>query len=330
MMNREHDTIEWATRLAREKGWNVRLPYGTGDSDLDHRMRETALVSGASGGIGEDLARLLAEDGRDVVLLARNSHRLQELANELTRAHTITATVLTTDLSEPGAADHVARELAERRLTIDILVNNAGFGTLGEFARESPREQEQMLPVNVVALTALTRRVLPGMLDRRKGRILNVVSTAAFQPGPLMAVYNASKAYLLLLSMALTEETAGTGVTVTCLCPGPTRTGFQQRAHMEKARLLDVASVMSSTDVARAGYVGMTAGRPLVIPGLMNKLSTHASRFTTRRVPAKRQGLERRALSARAAIQARHRVRRYALQRLASRSSDSRIHQTNG
>ena len=305
-MNREHDTIERTTRLAREKSWNVRLPYGTGDSALDHRMRETALVTGASGGIGKDLARLLAADGCDVVLLARNSHRLQELANELTRAHTITATVLTTDLSEPGAADHVARELAERRLTIDILVNNAGFGTLGEFARESPREQEQMLPVNVVALTALTRRVLPGMLERRKGRILNVVSTAAFQPGSLMAVYNASKAYVLLLSMALTEEAAGTGVTVTCLCPGPTRIGFQQRAQMEKARVLDLASVMSSTEVARAGYVGMMAGRPLVIPGLMNKLS------------------------ARATIQARHRVRRYALQRLASRSSDSRIHQTNG
>ena len=127
-----------------------------------------------------------------------------------------------------------------------------------------------MLPVNLVALTALTRRVLPGMLKRRKGRILNVASTTALEPGPLVAVYYASKAYVLLLSMALTEEAAGTGVTVTCLCPGPTRIGFQQRAEIEKARLLDVASVMSSTEVARAGYVGMMAGRALVIPGLMN------------------------------------------------------------
>ena len=201
-------------------------------------MAEVALITGASGGIGEDLARLIAAGGRDVVLLARSAAKLQALADELTRSHRVSSTVVAMDLSAPGAADEVARTLAERRISIDMLVNNAGFGTLGEFAREDPVEQSRMLQVNVVALTMLTRFLLPGMLERRRGRILNVASTAAFQPGPVMAVYYASKAYVLSLSLALTEETAGTGVTVTCLCPGPTRTGFQERAQMGKSRLL--------------------------------------------------------------------------------------------
>jgi short-subunit dehydrogenase len=195
--------------------------------------------------------------------------------------------VVAADLSEPGAADGVARALAERRLTIDILVNNAGFGTLGAFVQGNPQEQLRMLQVNVVALTELTRRLLPGMIERRTGRILNVASTAAFQPGPFMAVYYASKAYVLSLSEALSEETSGTGVTVTCLCPGPTRTGFQERAHIENTRLLDVISVMSAADVARAGYEGMMAGRPLVIPGLMNKVGVQSLRLAPRRLTAR-------------------------------------------
>ncbi len=250
-------------------------------------MRDVALVTGASGGIGEELARLLAAGGADVVLLARSADKLQSLASELARAHNINASVLSVDLSAPDAADAVVRTLAERQLTIDILANNAGFGTHGEFAQEDPRELERMLYLNVVALTMLTRHLLPGMLERRRGRILNVASTAAFQPGPLMAVYYASKAYVLSLSEALAEETRGTGVTVTCLCPGPTRTGFQSRAHIEDSRLFNVASVMSSPDVARAGYDAMMAGRPLVIPGLMNKVGVQVLRFAPRRIPPK-------------------------------------------
>jgi short-subunit dehydrogenase len=246
-----------------------------------------ALVTGASGGIGEGLARLIAGGGSDVVLLARSADRLQALADELGRNHKISASVVAADLSEPGAADGVARALAERRLTIDILVNNAGFGTLGAFVQGNPQEQLRMLQVNVVALTELTRRLLPGMIERRTGRILNVASTAAFQPGPFMAVYYASKAYVLSLSEALSEETSGTGVTVTCLCPGPTRTGFQERAHIENTRLLDVISVMSAADVARAGYEGMMAGRPLVIPGLMNKVGVQSLRLAPRRLTAR-------------------------------------------
>jgi uncharacterized protein len=250
-------------------------------------MAETALITGASGGIGEDFARLLAANGRNVVLVARSADKLQALASELSTAHRITAAVVPLDLAEPDAVTRLVRELADRKIIIDILVNNAGFATFGPFAGENPREQMNELNVNVMTLTALTRQLLPGMLERKTGRILNVASTAAFQPGPLMAVYYASKAYVLSFSMALTEETEGSGVTVTCLCPGPTRSGFQQRAHVEKTRLLEVAQMMSSADVARAGYDGMMAGKALVVPGLMNKFGTQILRVSPRRMAAK-------------------------------------------
>ncbi len=253
-------------------------------------MAEVALVTGASGGIGEDLARLIAAGGRDVVLLARGAAKLQTLAEELSNAHKISATVLSMDLSSPGAAEDVTRVLAERRITVDMLVNNAGFGTHGPFARDDPQEQLRMLQVNVIALTTLTRLLLPGMIERQRGRILNVASTAAFQPGPLMAVYYASKSYVLSLSLALSEETAGTGVTVTCLCPGPTRTGFQDRAQMNQSRLFRFASVMRSADVARVGYDAMMAGKALAIPGLTNKIGAESVRFIPRRVAARIAG----------------------------------------
>jgi uncharacterized protein len=247
-------------------------------------MADTALVTGASGGIGEDIARLLVDAGCNVVLLARSAGKLEALAAELSRSGRASTSVLTADLSDPDAVDHIVRTLEERRLTIDILVNNAGFGIVGEFARDDPQEQLRMLQVNVVALTHLTRRLLPGMIERRRGRVLNVASTAAFQPGPLMAVYYATKAYVLSLSNALSEETAGTGVTVTCLCPGPTQTGFQDRAQMQNTRLVNVTKLMSSSEVARAGYDGMMAGRPLVVPGLLNKLTAQSVRLMPRRL----------------------------------------------
>jgi hypothetical protein len=250
-------------------------------------VNETALVTGASSGIGEDLARLLAASGRHLVLAARSANKLQALADDLAKAHSITASVLPIDLSEAGSAESVARTLADRGLTIDILINNAGFGAFGEFARSNPDEQRQMLNLNVVALTMLTRALLPGMIERRRGRILNVASTAAFQPGPLMAVYYASKAYVLSFSEALSEEARGTGVTVTCLCPGPTRTGFQDRADIQRTRLLEVSSMLSSADVARAGYEAMMAGRPLIVPGWMNKIGVHAMRLTPRTLAPK-------------------------------------------
>ena len=245
-------------------------------------MAETALVTGASGGIGEALARLLAAARIDVVLVARSADRLSALAGELTRAHGVQAHVLAHDLSAPDAAGAIARELSARGLAIDILINNAGFATYGLFAETSAEEEMRMLQVNIGALTMLTKAMLPGMLLRRHGRIMNVASTAAFQPGPLMAVYYASKAYVLSFSEALSNETAGTGVTVTCLCPGPTKTGFQDRAQMGESRLLSILKVGSADAVARAGFDGMMAGRAIVVPGLGNQIGVQLLRLTPR------------------------------------------------
>jgi short-subunit dehydrogenase len=245
-------------------------------------VAETALITGASGGIGEDLSRLIAESGANVVLVARNAAKLERLGEELSRKHGITASVIAVDLAHTNGAEHVVRELSGRGLTIDILVNNAGFGTSGLFWEIPAEDDRELLQVNVVSLTLLTKLLLPGMVQRRHGRILNVASTAAFQPGPLMAVYYASKAYVLSLSEALATETRGTGVTVTCLCPGPTRTGFQARARLGRARLFKLATVMSSADVARAGYEGMRAGKTIVIPGALNKVGVQALRAAPR------------------------------------------------
>ena len=245
-------------------------------------MPDTALVTGASGGIGEALARLLAAGGANVVLVARSADRLAALAEELSQTHGVKASVLAQDLSAPDAVDIIAGELAARQLSIDILVNNAGFGVYGPFVTTSADEEARMLQVNVVALTMLTKRLLPGMVARRHGRVLNVASTAAFQPGPLMAVYYASKAYVLSFSEALSNETSGTGVTVTCLCPGPTETGFQDRARLRESRLFSALSVASAADVARAGYDGLMAGRALVVPGLFNKAGLQVLRVTPR------------------------------------------------
>jgi uncharacterized protein len=245
-------------------------------------MADTALVTGASGGIGEELARLLAAGGANLVLVARSANKLTSLGDELARAHGIKATVLAQDLTAPDAADRISSELAVRRVAIDILVNNAGFGTYGPFTETSAAEEGRLLQVNVVALTMLTKALLPPMVQQRRGRVLNVASTAAFQPGPLMAVYYASKAYVLSFSEALANETSGSGVTVTCLCPGPTRTGFQDRAQLHESKLFSTLSVMSAREVAQAGYDGMMTGRAIVIPGLSNKIGVQALRVTPR------------------------------------------------
>jgi short-subunit dehydrogenase len=245
-------------------------------------VAETALITGASGGIGEALARLLAAAHIDVVLVARSAGKLSALAADLERAHGVRTFVLAQDLASPTAADAIAAELAGRGRNVDILINNAGFATYGRFAETPAAEEAQMIQVNITALTMLTKALLPAMLQRRHGRIMNVASTAAFQPGPLMAVYYASKAYVLSFSEALSNETAGSGVTVTCLCPGPTRTGFQDRARMQESKLFSTLSVASAADVARAGFDGMMAGRAIVIPGVTNKIGVQVLRLAPR------------------------------------------------
>ena len=231
----------------------------------------TALVTGASGGIGEELARLFAADGHGLVLVARRRDRLERLAAELREGHGVEARVLAADLARPDAPRELFEELEGAGVAVDALVNNAGFGSYGLFAGTDLRSELGLLQVNVVALTHLTKLFLPGMLARRRGYVMNVASTAAFQPGPLMAVYYASKAYVLSFSEALANECAGTGVVVSALCPGPTETGFVAAAGMGDSRLFDRA-VMDARTVAAEGYRGLLAGKAVVIPGLRNNL----------------------------------------------------------
>ena len=244
-------------------------------------MKETALITGASSGIGLDLARLFAKDGYDVVLVARSEGKLREIAAEFQRDFGVTAHVIVADLAQPDAPRRVVEALPA---AVDVLVNNAGFGVAGPFVERDLDKQLEMIHVNVAALTHLTGLLLPPMIARRRGRVLNVASTAAFQPGPLMAVYYATKAYVLSFSEAVADELRDSGVTVTALCPGPTDTGFAVAAEMTKSRLFSVAKVMSSAEVARAGFEGMKRGKRIVIPGMTNKMVAQSVRFSPRRV----------------------------------------------
>jgi uncharacterized protein len=240
----------------------------------------TALVTGASSGIGVDLARELARDGHDLVLIARRVEPMRVLANEL-KTNT---TVLAADLSKPGAAGEVVRELETRGIAIDVLINNAGLGVTGRFDQNDPAKIDEIMQVNMIALTELTRLLLPQMVARGKGRVMLVASTAAFQPGPLMAVYYATKAYVMSLGEAIAWELRGTGVTVTTVCPGPTATSFVDAADMHRTTIFKspMIKVMSSAEVARIGYKGMKAGRRVVVTGLANKFTAVSGAFSPR------------------------------------------------
>ena len=239
----------------------------------DNASRPLALVTGALSGIGADLARELARHGHDLVLTARREPELESLANEL-RVLGATATVITKDLALPDAARALATELEGRGLQIDVLVNNAGFGDVGPLVREDADRIDAMIQVNVASLTALTRAIVPGLVSRGRGRILLVSSTGAFSPGPNMAVYCASKAYVLSLGEALARELRGTGVTITTLCPGATLTGFAAESGAERLPLFKSSLVprMSSARVARAGYEAMMKGKPVLVTGFVNKI----------------------------------------------------------
>ena len=246
-------------------------------------MSKTALITGASGGIGYELALLFARDGFDCVLVARSEEKLKELAARLESEHRVATLVIARDLSKPSAVDEIYEEVTAASMPVDVLVNNAGFPVFGLFVETDLQVELEMLQVNVVALTALTKLFLRGMVERRAGRILNLASTAAFLPGPLMAVYYASKAYVLSFSDALSNELRGTGVTVTALAPGPTRTGFQKRGVMEDSRLVR-GQIADARSVALAGYRGLMAGKTVVIPGFSNKLIPWVVRLSPRGV----------------------------------------------
>src|SRR5437588_3456954 len=228
---------------------------------MDTSTRPLALVTGASGGIGAALARELARHGHDLVLAARGVAAMEALAAELS-AEGANVTVIAADLAQPGAAASLAGEIARRGLGIEILVNNAGLGAAGRFDKVDPVRINEMLQVNIVALSELTRLVLPGMIARRRGRVMLVASVAGFQPGPHMAAYFASKAYVLSLGEALAYELRGTGVTVTTLCPGATATNFFAVAGAGQSVMARrLRRMMSSAEVARLGYRGIAAGR---------------------------------------------------------------------
>jgi short-subunit dehydrogenase len=232
---------------------------------------KTALITGASSGIGLELSKLFARDDYNLVLVARSTQKLESLAVELKQSYGVDVTVLPADLSRAGAAKEIFETLQVQGIDIHILVNNAGFGIHKLLAETDPDENVQMLQVNIITLTELTRLFLPGMLARKSGRILNLGSTGSFGPSPFMAAYVASKAYVLSFSEGLAEELHGTGVTVTALCPGVTPTGFQERAQVGNMPLVHYG-VVSVEKVAAAGYKALIRGKRRVVPGFANQL----------------------------------------------------------
>ncbi len=239
------------------------------------------LVTGASTGIGRELALIAASKGRSLVLVARSEDKLSDLARIVRDSHGVRAEVVALDLGDPEAPAALVREMKRREVEVEVLINNAGFGTLGRFSETPLERQLDILRLNVLALTELTHLFLPPMLATRRGRILNVASTAGLQPGPFMAVYYASKAYVLSFTEALAEELRGTAVTATALLPGPTRTEFQSRADMAESRLLRFG-MADARSVAEAGYRGMEAGKVVVIPGITNRTGSLLVRLSPR------------------------------------------------
>jgi short-subunit dehydrogenase len=244
-------------------------------------MAKTALITGASTGIGREFCRLMAKDGYEMFLVARDAARLQELAAELVTSGAAGAHVVAADLARKNGATDVMAGLSGT--VPDVLINNAGFGILGDFSSSDLSQQMDMIQVNVGSLVELTGRVLPGMVQRGSGRILNVASTAAFQPGPGMSIYYATKAFVLSFSEAIAEENRKRGVTVTVLCPGPTDTEFQTRAGMLETPLFSGAlKVMTAKEVAEIGYRAMREGKVLSIAGLRNRLGMEGLRLSPR------------------------------------------------
>lgn len=251
-------------------------------------MASTALITGASTGIGYELSKCFAADHHNLIIIARQEQRLRQVAEELTKQFGITVKVVPADLAQPDAPEKIMEAVRKDLLQVDYLVNNAGYGLGGKFTETDLAVELGMMQVNMLALVALTKLLLPAMVVRKFGKIMNVASTAAFQPGPFMAVYYASKAFVLSFSEAIANELKGTGVTVTALCPGPTKSEFQKRAQIENTRLVKhkVLGMMSSEQVAKLGYQGFLRGKRIVIPGILNKLGVHSTRMAPRAVTA--------------------------------------------
>ncbi len=244
----------------------------------------TALITGASGGIGYELALEHVRRGGDVILVARSEDKLREYQTMWEKTYGVKVCVIGMDLAQRGSAQALYDSVAAKGLTVDILINNAGFGQYGLFDESNLDRALQMLELNIVTLTALTRLFVADMVRRRSGRIMNVASTAAFQPVPLFAQYSATKAYVLSFSEALSNEVSDRGVTVTTLCPGPTTSGFQDAAAMHEARMADKRLMATSAEVARYGYDAMLRGKTVAVHGLLNRITIMLLRLTPRSI----------------------------------------------
>lgn len=253
---------------------------------MKEKEHGTALVTGASRGIGYELSRLFAQNGHNLVMVARDGQRLEDIAVRLRDEFGIAAESIPADLSRPDCSREILAKLRDKSIHVDILVNNAGFNEYGPFYETDLQKELQMVQVNMVSLTCLTKLLLPGMLKQNHGRILNVGSTGSFAPGPLNAVYCATKAYVLSFSCDLAEKLRGTGVTVTTLCPGPTNTDFARRAEMEDAKLFQ-GSLMDAGRVSKIGYDALMKGKTSVVAGTANKLLVFSLRFLPREMAAK-------------------------------------------
>jgi uncharacterized protein len=246
----------------------------------------TALITGASGGLGYEFAKLFARDRANLVLVARSADKLAQVAAELQSQFGVSVKTIALDLAALPAPQFLFDQLKRESVSVDVLVNNAGFGAFGEFARMPEHEVLGQIQLNITALTQLTRLFLPALLAKRGGRIMNVASTAAFQPGPLMAVYYATKAYVLSFTEALANEVENSGVTVCCFCPGATATDFAKRAGTENTRIFRHGGVMDAAQVALDGYSGLMAGKTLVFSGTRNWLVAQSVRFAPRKMVA--------------------------------------------
>ena len=249
--------------------------------------KKTALITGSASGIGYELARFFADDGYKLVLVDRNEKLLASVADEFESKFNSSVTTITKDLSQANAPLEIFTELQQKSIHVDVLVNNAGFGHYGFFSATNLESELDMLQVNLVCLTHLTKLFLQEMVKRSDGKILNVSSAAAFQPGPLMAVYFATKAYVLSFSEAIANELEGTGVTVTALCPGPTESAFHQRTGMADTKLVKGKKMMDAATVAKIGYHGLMANKTVVIPGIQNRIQAELVRFIPRNIVTK-------------------------------------------
>jgi short-subunit dehydrogenase len=249
---------------------------------MSKATNEWALVTGAYSGIGLELSKLLAHDGYSVVLVARNAERLRNVAAELKQLGAPQTYCVAIDLAAANGADELVRRLKEQNIKVDVLINNAGFDVYGLFVETSYEQEQQMMLLNMIALTRLTKLLLPRMVHRKRGHVLNLGSIGSLMPCPLNAVYAATKSYVLSFSEALAGELRGTGVTITTLCPGATRTEFHQRAAMERIRLLRFGWGRADK-VALAGYRAMKRGQLMVVPGFFNKFTMFMSNFIPRR-----------------------------------------------